>query len=594
MKTIQNKKNIQNENYAKRSADVNRASVRLPRSLSASLVFLLIFVTILAALPTDALADTLRIARADSGQNDRSYLRKPDLRPRPVKPPSSVNSTGDWEYRLRPSDSIWSVANDYLKPGKSWVDLVRHNHISAPGKTAPGTLLQIPFNWLKVQPAPALTVSITGEVLIKKSQETRWKPLLPKQHLRVGDTIKTVNGSVLIRFADQSVLRLDKNTKVVFNRLSQFGKSGMTDTGLRLEKGRVSTKVAPVKVNGSRYEISTPSAVAAVRGTEFRLHTNGRQTDLEVVEGTVNLSSPSETVDIPAGYTIGTSGSGKLSTAARLLPPPSVRQIPSPVTRLPVTITWNEVNGAQKYQYSLYKGSQHDGNLILRRMTPTPRITLNHLNNGAYTLTMRAITGSGIHGMDQVQPLRIKIPAITATLISPVDGEQFNDTSPVFRWKPITSNVQARLQVAVSEDFSEPVIDSGYIYQHNRSLDTTLKPGHYYWRVLTRAGGEGITSSEVRTFAISGSLEKPKIISIDYKNGNATVSWEAVTAAESYTVQLSSSHSFGTILQEKTTNETSLPLKMKPGMSCYLRIRATGSRYYRPSTSDITRVSWAH
>ncbi len=52
--------------------------------------------------------------------------------------------------------------------------------------------------------------------------------------------------------------------------LGSFDASGMVDTSVRLKKGRVENRVAPQKPD-SRYRIITPAAVAAVRGTEFRV-----------------------------------------------------------------------------------------------------------------------------------------------------------------------------------------------------------------------------------------------------------------------------------------------------------------------------------
>ena len=105
--------------------------------------------------------------------------------------------------------------------------------------------LAIPFPWLRIQPAPAVAVSVSGETLMKDSQSSEWRSLSNRQYLHVGDTIKTLKGSVLCDFADGSVLRLENDTTLIFNRLSQFGKSGMTDTGLRLEKDGSPPKLNP-------------------------------------------------------------------------------------------------------------------------------------------------------------------------------------------------------------------------------------------------------------------------------------------------------------------------------------------------------------
>src|SRR5688500_11429846 len=38
----------------------------------------------------------------------------------------------DWSYRVRPGDTIWDLASEYLKPGIPWQRLQVHNRIANP------------------------------------------------------------------------------------------------------------------------------------------------------------------------------------------------------------------------------------------------------------------------------------------------------------------------------------------------------------------------------------------------------------------------------------------------------------------------------
>lgn len=501
---------------------------------------------------------------------------------------------GEWRYVMRPSDSIWSIASDYLNDNQTWIDLVRYNHIKDPAKIPPGMTLAIPFPWLRIQPAPAVAVSVSGEALMKDSQSSEWRSLSNRQYLHVGDTIKTLKGSVLVRFADGSVLRLENDTTLIFNRLSQFGKSGMTDTGLRLEKGRVSTKVEPLRENGSRYEISTPSAVAAVRGTEFRVEVNNSGSSLEVTDGKVSFTSSEGSVLVTEGHGAQAGLSGKLSLPISLPAQPTIKLLPSEVHQFPIQLAWNPVKDATAYQYQLFEGNPSDGKQVHQQTVFTPEVMINHLDNGIYSVTLRAVNQAGLQGVDDVQTLRVQLTAEPAALISPAHGEVIQDSQPVFRWAPKNPQHQAKLQVDTNDQFTHPLIDSPWLYNSQQNLDIILEPGHYYWRVVSQAGQENTATSEVRDFRIQSTLFSPQILSINHSGDLSKIFWKRVANALSYTVQLALDASFQSLEQELTTEDTHVSIRIDKGKRYYFRIRANGAPYYSTSFSEVTPIELAY
>ncbi|MCG8612715.1 MAG: LysM peptidoglycan-binding domain-containing protein, partial [Pseudomonadales bacterium] len=128
----------------------------------------------------------------------------------------SRDNTGNWRYALKPEDNVWTVAESFLNQRYSWVDLVRFNQIKDPNQVKTGNTLLIPISWLKVQPAPAKALSVSGEALLKRSQQRTFDPIVKNTLLNVGDTLRTLNGSILVQFADGSVLRVEENTTLIF------------------------------------------------------------------------------------------------------------------------------------------------------------------------------------------------------------------------------------------------------------------------------------------------------------------------------------------------------------------------------------------
>lgn len=124
--------------------------------------------------------------------------------------------------------------------------------------------------------------------------------------------VTSAKSSATVTLTGGATLSLAENTNLVFDQ-SVVG--GGRSTQLNLFEGGLRSIVPPV-VRNETFEIHTPNAVAAVRGTDFdTTYSDGaarpgfggcqRYTDLRVREGTVavsNLSNPAGEVDVEAGY----------------------------------------------------------------------------------------------------------------------------------------------------------------------------------------------------------------------------------------------------------------------------------------------------
>ena len=92
-----------------------------------------------------------------------------------------------------------------------------------------------------------------------------------------------------IQFADGSIVTIQPNSTLKLDALSLYGGGGMVDTKLRLQQGGVAVKANPQHVPGNTMQIFTPTAVAAVRGTDFRLLSESKTTRQETLQGRVGL-----------------------------------------------------------------------------------------------------------------------------------------------------------------------------------------------------------------------------------------------------------------------------------------------------------------
>lgn len=149
---------------------------------------------------------------------------------------------------------------------------------------APGMNLLDEQNLLNTEPSPFLSgvdnsqavksqdslkdhkakiYSFKGDVRVLKSGTQLWLPVQAWMSLEVGDKVRTGKDSSLeIAYDDffLNIVRIDENTIAEFRNIEP--------TDLFLSDGTVFSAVDGLKVSGS-YQVSTPVAVAAVRGTHF-------------------------------------------------------------------------------------------------------------------------------------------------------------------------------------------------------------------------------------------------------------------------------------------------------------------------------------
>lgn len=132
----------------------------------------------------------------------------------------------------------------------------------------------------------AKVFEIVGEVWFQTSSSEDWQPLAKDQDIYEGDKIKTSAGAYAVISYDESFLnyvRIEEKTLMEFEALEP--------TVVRIEDGSVFNNLDGL-LEGSFYETSTPTSVAAVRGTSFVRSYNASDgtDDTSVVTGTVEVA----------------------------------------------------------------------------------------------------------------------------------------------------------------------------------------------------------------------------------------------------------------------------------------------------------------
>jgi hypothetical protein len=158
----------------------------------------------------------------------------------------------------------------------------------------------------------ATITTIEGKASVLPTGAADWRDAKPGMPLKLGDQVYSRKESfVEIRYTDAAVLRMNESTKVVIT--SSTDKAVKSQTPL----GNVWVNMQKITKARKTFELSSPTAVAAIRGTVYQMDTrDDSSTSVSVFEGSVDV-----------GPTDGLKQSiQKLKTA----PPSGPQEVPGP------------------------------------------------------------------------------------------------------------------------------------------------------------------------------------------------------------------------------------------------------------------------
>ncbi|MEW6041467.1 MAG: FecR family protein, partial [Elusimicrobiota bacterium] len=133
--------------------------------------------------------------------------------------------------------------------------------------------------------ANVLISKVSGKVEIYKGESQTAILAQAGNLLENNDCLKTLeNGRIQLVFEDGSVIWLKENTEIKLSSLIY------SEREIYLNRGRVRVRVTALK-NSAKFSLKTPTAVAALRGTEFIMIATENDSNLLVLSGKVEMSS---------------------------------------------------------------------------------------------------------------------------------------------------------------------------------------------------------------------------------------------------------------------------------------------------------------
>ncbi|PTT90934.1 hypothetical protein DBR42_04900, partial [Pelomonas sp. HMWF004] len=350
----------------------------------------------------------------------------------------------DWRYRIQPGDTLITLTDTWLAPGKTWRDLQKLNRSPDPLRLKPGSTLRMPVAWLRSEAGVAETVFVKGEVL--RQRGTAAEALAVGAALQSGDRIRTgPQASASLRFADGSRLLVPPDSEVTLAQLLVLGRSAIPAVRLQVQQGGADHRVAPNAQRVPLYEVRTPHVNLGVRGTEFRVQTAGAQTRMQVLSGAVHADGLG--ADVASGQ--GLLAEGNARTVSALLPAPDLTALPRRAERLPLRLPWGaSPAGAVAWRAQLFVQGDFDRLLLDARVSePVASWTeARELPDGGYTLRLRGIDARGQEGAAADADIQLQARPEPPFIQAPAAGAISYGGTMALAWTRNTAAPRVRLQ----------------------------------------------------------------------------------------------------------------------------------------------------
>lgn len=488
----------------------------------------------------------------------------------------AIAAAQDWNYRVRPGDTLWDLGGVYLKPSVRWQQLQQHNRIDNPYRLPPGQLLRFPISWLRIEPAPARVLSVRGKVELSSGDGSASRAIQAGEQLHIGDTVQTEGeSSVTLEFADASRLQLREYSRLRLDQLSRYGHTGMVDTRLRLQQGRASNRVTPARGPASRYIIDAPTATSSVRGTVFRVSAgDGRDVAAtEVLQGKVQVGNAhGQRMVQPGQATRSASADAAPDTVSVLLPAPQLRNDELRLAPLPTLLAWTPVTGAAQYRVEVVEAGTPEI-LLFAATTPDTRLAIGDLPPGQLRILLRAVDAQGVEGIDASADFELSDQPPPPLTLAPLHGQTINGDRPRFRWSQAPGARSSVLQIAADSTFVQPLQEQTSTGTDLR-LAQPLPPGHYFWRIASRsANGHQGRYGQALPLQLSNEPVDPALQPPEAAHGELTLRWQAGSEGQRYRVQVDRRGDFKAPLVDETVAEPQVSFKRPWRGTLHVRVQ---------------------
>ncbi|MBK7417502.1 MAG: FecR domain-containing protein [Dechloromonas sp.] len=264
--------------------------------------------------------------------------------------------------------------------------------------------------------------------------------------------------SVVLQFPDGSRMLVREHSQVRLQNNKFVPLAEGRDIRLNIPKGKVENEISKLPAASGRFEIQTPSGIAAVRGTQFRVASFSDETRTEVLEGKVALAHKNGPHSaLPAGYGMAMQKNSRVE-AIPLLKAPHISEDSLLAERLPIDLQLAAVDDARRYR-TLVSAKGLSSAVVSDQVTEIAVMRIRDIPDGDYVLRVRAIDAKGLEGEELVRPLTVNARPGPPFAISPGADARLAALRPEFSWARNSEASGYHFQLAANPEFKAPLID---------------------------------------------------------------------------------------------------------------------------------------
>lgn len=414
---------------------------------------------------------------------------------------SLENPESVWAYTVNQNDSFERIYQKYLNKRANIKALSRYNHHQLSKKLQPGQIINIPVEMLKKIQTNAQVLLVYGDVSVTNIAGGDAHKVKKSDLLTQGDSLTTGRNSLAkLLFADGSNIDIQPNSNLGIQASYKYAGKETFVTILKLVKGRTEVSANPDHVVGNTLQIQTPSAVAAVRGTQFRVGAEDNIALQETLEGNVAFSASGQEVLLAKGYG-SVAEKGKAPLPPIQLPnAPDVSALQKLLENNPAEFTLPPQQDVVVWVGQLALNADFT-QILNEQTTPSGKLVFADLADGQYYLKLRAQDQHGLQSLNAIHSFNVKFraPEPMLELIEPLDGAVIPLAPTDLSWTPIPAATSYIIQIARDIDFEDKVFERNASYS-KLTINQSFGAGEYYWRVAVLSNGKPQKFSNIRKF----------------------------------------------------------------------------------------------
>lgn len=200
------------------------------------------------------------------------------------------------EITVKEGDTLWGVANFYLKDPQRWPEILKYNKLPATDLNVilPGMKLRVPILLIKEHLRAAHLVAVVNDVRYRRKSRAEWQKAELDMELYNEDGLRTLQQSkARVKFPSGETLQMDENSLIILKPEQKQEEIDLLSGGVRASRTKILTSQTNVN----------PRIEAHGAAPDFRTKVKEDKTTLvEVYDGIVDVTAQGKTVTLTKGF----------------------------------------------------------------------------------------------------------------------------------------------------------------------------------------------------------------------------------------------------------------------------------------------------